>query len=235
MLLARRLLAALGGVLLLAGRALAEQAPGPPAIVVAGEATVRAAPDRAFVTLAVETRDPSPTESQAQAARAMDAVRKKLRDAGVTDADVRTLAYDVQLEFDYDKGKRRVLGYLTRNMIEVRLDEIERVGKIIDLTVGAGATAVTGVRFDLKERADLEREALRRAVADGRARADAAAVGAGVTVASILRIEEQRGFDDGPRPLAMEMRAAAQDAPETPITAGEIEIRARVTLTAAIQ
>lgn len=214
----------------------ADDAPPQPAIVVNGEAVVQATPDRAFVTVSVESRDKNPGAAQKQTATAMDAVRKKLAQTGVKDDQIRTIAYDLQLEFDFDKGRQVPRGYVARDTIEVRLDDITLVGAVIDASVGAGATNIGGVRFDLKDRDTLEREALKKAVADGRARADAAAAGAGVTVASVLRIEEQRMFAPPPGPAPMMMRvAAAEAAPPTQIDAGQIEIRARVTLTAALR
>lgn len=214
----------------------ADDAATPPAIVVNGEAVVQATPDRAFVSVSVESRDKNPGTAQKQTATAMDAVRKKLQQVAVKDDQIRTTAYDLQLEFDYDKGRQIPRDYLARHMIEVRLDDVTQVGSIIDASVGAGATSIGGVRFDLKERDTLEREALKKAVADGRARAEAAAAGAGVTVASIVRIEEQRMFAPPPGPIPMMMKAAAAEAaPPTQIDAGEIELRARVTLTAALR
>ena len=221
---------------LAAAPARADDAPPQPAIVVSGEAVVQATPDRAFVTVSVESRDKNPGAAQKQTATAMDAVRKKLAQTGVKDDQIRTLAYDLQLEFDFDKGRQVPRGYVARDTIEVRLDDITLVGAVIDASVGAGATNIGGVRFDLKDRDTLEREALKKAVADGRARADAAAAGAGVTVASVLRIEEQRMFSPPPGPAPMMMRvAAAEAAPPTQIHAGQIEIRAHVTLTAALR
>ena len=89
-----------------------------------------------------------------------------------------------------------------------------------------------GIRFDVRNRETLEREALRQAVADARARADAAATGAGRTIDSVVRIEEV-GVPDFPRPM---MRMAAQDAAvSTPIAPSTIEIHARVTLTASLR
>jgi uncharacterized protein YggE len=216
--------------------ARADDAPPQPAIVVSGEAVVQATPDRAFVTVSVESRDKNPGAAQKQTATAMDAVRKKLAQTGVKDDQIRTLAYDLQLEFDFDKGRQVPRGYVARDTIEVRLDDITLVGAVIDASVGAGAPNLGGVRFDLTDRDTLEREALKKAVADGRARADAAAAGAGVTVASVLRIEEQRMFSPPPGPAPMMMRvAAAEAAPPTQIDAGQIEIRAHVTLTAALR
>jgi uncharacterized protein YggE len=213
-----------------------DDSPPPPAIVVNGEAVVQATPDRAFVTVSVESRDRNPGEAQRKTAAAMEAVRKKLGQTGVKDDQLRTIAYDLQLEFDWEKGRQIPRDYVARDMVEVRLDDVTQVGTIIDAAVGAGATNIGGVRFDLKEREALEREALKRAVADGRARADAAATGAGVTVASVLRIEEQRVFSPPPAPMPMMMKAAAAEAaPPTQIDAGQIELRAQVTLTAGLR
>jgi uncharacterized protein YggE len=92
---------------------------------------------------------------------------------------------------------------------------------------------VSGVRFDLKDRAVVEREALALAITDARARADAAARAAGTSVDRIIRIDEHRGSSDSPRPMVMAMRQSA--GAEPPITPGELEISVSVTLTAAIK
>jgi uncharacterized protein YggE len=90
------------------------------------------------------------------------------------------------------------------------------------------------VRFELKERAAVEREALRLAVVDARGRADALAAGAGRTVDRVLRIDDTR-----PPPIVpvrQEMTAArASDVAPTPIEPATIEIRAHVVLTVAIK
>jgi uncharacterized protein len=113
------------------------------------------------------------------------------------------------------------------------VDAVERTGEIIDALVQAGATSVDRVRFDVKDRAALEREALRLAVVDARARADAAAAGAGRTVDRVLRIDDSRQ-PEYPKPMMMAARTAA-DAATTPVEAGSIEIRATVVLTVTIK
>jgi uncharacterized protein len=102
--------------------------------------------------------------------------------------------------------------------------------------VTAGATNVSSIRFDLKDRTGAEREAVRLAVADARARADAAADGAGARVSKVLRIEETSDRNvPPPVPMMRMAEARVAAAPETPVAAGEIEVRAMVTLTAAIE
>jgi uncharacterized protein len=207
-----------------------------PVVVVTGEGVVKAAPDQAWVTLTAESRSKNPKDAQAQNANAMSAIQQKLAAAGFPKDVVRTLSYDLQLESDWVNGRQVPRGYVARNTIEVRLDDITRVGEVIDISVTSGATAVHGVRFDLKQRDALEREALKRATADARARADAAASGAGATIGRVVRVEEPAGRAyPPPQPMMMMREAAAADRAQTPVVAGEIEIRVSVVLTATLK
>lgn len=85
-------------------------------------------------------------------------------------------------------------------------------------------------------REKLEREALRRAVTDARARAEAMATAAGRTLDRIVRVEERGLAVPPPIPLLRD-RAQLAAAPEAapPITTGQIDIRAEVTLTAVLK
>ena len=227
-------------VTLAPARAVAQAPPTPretPVIVTTGEGVVKTAPDRVWVSIAAESRARNPREAQRANADAMTAVLGRLKAAGVPADAIRTSGYDLQPEFDYSDGRQTLRGYVARNAIEVRVDDIARVGEILDVAVGSGATSVSGVRFDLKDRTGVEREALKRAVADARARGDAAASGAGVAIDRVLRIEEQRAVLPEPRPMMMmrreSMAADASSAP--PITPGELEVRVLVTMTASIR
>jgi uncharacterized protein len=203
-------------------------------VVTNGEATVRQAPDRAFVIIAVEARAKSPRDAQRQNADAMTAVQQRLAAARVAKEAIRTLGYDLEQEFDFIQGRRVPREFVARNSIEVRVDEIPRVGELLDVAVQGGATSISGVRFDIQERDKVEREALRLAVVDARARAEAAVAGAGRASDRIIKIEDSREI--GPVPIArpMMMKAAEAAAP-TPVEPGLVEIRARVTLTASMR
>lgn len=203
-----------------------------PVVVTSGSATVRRAPDRAFATIAVETRARNPRDAQKQNADTAAQMMQRLSQARVGHDAVRTLAFNLEQEFETVPTGRIPRDFVARNTIEVRVDDISRVGEIIDILVRGGATSVSGVRFDIQNRAGAEQEALRLAVADARSRADAAAAGAGLGVDRVLRIEDHR--DGGimpPRPMVM---ARAVEA-TTPIEPGLIEIQANVTLTVSLK
>jgi uncharacterized protein YggE len=220
----------------LAGGAMAQE-PAPhqvPTIVTVGEALVRRAPDQGFVTAAVESRSKSPREAQRQNADAMTALQQRVAAMGIPREAMRTLGYSIQQDVDFVNGRRVPRGYLARNALEIRVDNVERLGEVLDGVVEAGATSVNDVRFDLRDRQAAEREALRMAVADARARADAAAAGANRAVDRVLKIED--GVQPAPSPRPMMMAAASREVrADTPIEAGTIEIRARVTLTVSIK
>ena len=223
-------------LLLAPGAASAQQipTPEPPVVVTSGEGLVQAAPDRAWITIAAESRAGNPRDAQRRNGDAMTPVIDKLRAAGIPADAIRTIGYDLQQEWDFVNNQRVSRGYVARNTIDVRVDSIERVGELLEMAVGSGATSVGGVRFDLKNRARLERDALRLAVEDARGRAEAAAAGAGRSIDRILRIDAQSSGAPVPLPrVAMLREQPASEAP--PIAAGQMEIRAQVTVTSALK
>lgn len=216
------------------GQPPAPQAPVP-VIVAQGTGEVRAVPDVAYVALGVDQQAKTPKEAQAATAKIMTAIQQRLLESGVTKEAIRTTALDVQAQFDWVNGRQVPRGYLSRHHVEVRVDDVSRAGDVLDLAVGAGGTSVQGVRFDLKARTALEREALTKAVADGRARADAMAAGAGTSVVGVIRVEEGARYG-GPEPVMMRMAAQADAAaPAPPVAPGETVIRATVTVTARVK
>jgi hypothetical protein len=210
-------------------------APDTPVIVTTGEAITKVVPDRAWVTVTSESRARSPREAQKRNAAAMSSVMQQLKTAGLAAEAIRTTSIDLQPEFDYANGRQTLRGYVARNSVEVRVDALARLGEILDLAVGSGASSLGGIRFDLQDRDAAERDALKRAVADARQRAEAAAAGAGVRIDRIVRIEEHRpSVIPPPRPVMRAMRAEQLQV-ETPVAPGELEIEATVTLTVAIR
>lgn len=213
--------------------AQAPAAPEGPVVVTSGSAFVSRAPDRAFVTVATETRAPGPVEAQRKNAEAMTAVQARLKSAGIPTDAVRTTSYNLREDSDFVQGKRVPRGYVVTSAIEVRTDDLERLGALLDAVVASGANAINQVRFDLKNRAAVEREALALAVADARAKAEAAARGAGLAIGEILRVDAQDVRAPRPFPVAA-MGVAGGVAADSPIAAGELEVHAQVTVTARL-
>ena len=226
---------AVAAMLATAAPAASQETAAAPAIVTTGESVVRRAPDVAYLTMAVESRAGSPRDAQRQNADTMAAVQKALASASVPRDALKTVAAWLDQQFDNVNGRRVSRGYVARNTLEVRVDEVGRAGELADVAVQAGATSLSGVRFDLKDRAGAERDAVRLAVENARDRAEAAAMGAGRNVDRVLRIEDSRAESIGPRSMALVAGARAGNEPATNFEPGLIEIAARVTLTVSMK
>ena len=207
--------------------------PEPPSVVVSGEGVVTAVPDQAWVRIGAESRSKVSKEAQSRNAEAMTAVQQKMTALGIAKDAIRTIAIDLQMEYDYANGRQTPRGYVARNTIEVRVDDFAKLGDVLDAAVGSGATNLHGLRFDVKRRDALEREALQLAVANAMGRAEALAAGAKRTLDRVIRIEES-SVGRGPEMPVMAMRMKAEDA-STPVAAGELEIRAQVRVIVALK
>jgi uncharacterized protein YggE len=227
-------------LLLTAAPAFAQQPPAPPeppVVVTSGEGVIEVVPDRAWITVTAESRAGNARDAQKRNVDAMTPVLDKVKAAGVPAEAIKTVGYDLQQEWDYVNNRRISRGYVARNTVEIRVDNVERVGELLEIAVGSGATSVGGIRFDVKDRDKLEADALRLAVAEARRLADAAAAGAGRTIERVQRIDAQRMGGPVPMPRVAYAReqAAAADSAAPPISAGQIEIRAHVTLTSVLK
>lgn len=229
-------LALLALVLLRPAPVAAQATPSPSVVVMQGSGVVRRAPDQALVRIGAESTAPSPKAAQQATATAMAGVMAQLTAAGISGDAVRTTAVTVQQEFDYVNGRQVPRGYVSRNAIEVRVDDLARLPQVLDASVAAGATSVQGLEWTLKNHAAAEREAVTLAVADAVARAEAAAAGARRSIEAVLRIEES-GTVMAVRsaPMAVQVGRMQDAVAATPVSMGEIEVRAQVTVTASLR
>lgn len=214
--------------------AFAQNVQEPPSINTQGDATVRQAADLAWVQIAVEARGAKPEDARRQAATAMTSVMTALR-RSVSSDDIKTASFSLEPEMDFSNNRQQIRGYIARNRLEVRVSDLEKLPAVLDASVAGGATSIAGLRFDTQKRETLELQALQTAVEDAMARAEAIARGAKRSLGPIIRISEQRM---SAQPMFRTLAAdsgIAQSRAETPITPGEVEIRAQVSLTVGIR
>jgi uncharacterized protein YggE len=212
----------------------AAQTPEASHITVIGEGVIKATPDQAWVSVGVENRAKVSNDAQQRNAEIMSAVMQKIASFGIPKDAIKTIAIDLQLEFDYANGKQTPRGYVARNTIEVRVDDLLKLGQVLDAAVTSGATTIHGVRFDVRQRDQVETAALQAAVKNGMAKAQSVAGAAGRAIDRVVKIEEQFSGGGVPRPMMRQMEMLAAGA-QTPVAPGELEIRAQVSVTVAIK
>jgi uncharacterized protein YggE len=206
-------------------------------IVTRGQATVKRAPDRAWLTVSTEVRDAKPADARQRSADIMTTIQNALKTAGLPADAVRTTGYSITPEMvnSATGSTGQVRGYAVFNQIEVRVDELDKLPQVIDAVNAPknAALSISGPRFDLRNREGAEQDVLRIAVENALARAQAIATGARRSLGAVLHVDGQNTGTDLPTPRPM-MRATAGQT-STPINPGVIEIHAEVTLTVGIR
>jgi hypothetical protein len=121
----------------------------------------------------------------------------------------------------------RIVGYRATNMLEVRVDDLELLGKIVDAGVNAGANRLEGPDFEIQDDAFARESALVRAVQNAQRKAEVIVGAMRMRLGPVLEVVEDeaqriRLMDRGFRTLGVEAGA--------PVQPGEIRVEAQVTI-----
>lgn len=199
-------------------------------LTVRGSGEVHVAPDRATVRLGLTHQAESAAEAQNEVNRVAGRILEAIRGMGIPEESIRTV--DLNLHAIYASMRQpedqpRIVGYRASNVVEVRTDDLDRVGPIIDAGLQAGANRVEGVQFGLANDEPARREALRRAADDARRKAEALAEALEVRLLEIDEISEE-GVTFPVREV-YQQRTMAMDA-ATPVSPGQLSVNAGVSL-----
>jgi uncharacterized protein YggE len=189
-----------------------------------GEASV--APDLAIVSFAVSGDGKELASTRDDVNIRSSAVLAKLREIGLADGDFNAPDVAIHPQYDYRKGQR-LTGYRVVRGVTARVRDLERLGAVLDGVVAAGANEVHGAQMTSSDPSASEHEALGKAVAAARAKAEAIASAAGVALGPVARIEEEP--DHGPPMPKGRMMAVAESA-DVPIevVAGDLTVTRRI-------
>jgi uncharacterized protein YggE len=195
-----------------------------------GTGTVLAAPDEAVLTVTVETEAEQAAPAADENAKKMQAVVDRLKSEGLSDDALETSAVSVfPVEEFTPEGQSRVRSYRAQNTMRVTITKLDTVATLYSAVVEAGANNVQGPEWRLSDNSVAVQEALRKAVASARGKAEALAQAADAGVGDIVSLREE-----GSVPVPFFDQAAARAAvPEGDVAVPPIE-QQQLTVTATI-
>ncbi len=197
-------------------------------IIMSGHGEVHGQPDSATLSAGVSADAPAAAAALATAKKDMQQVLAALKKLGVADKDIQTRNFSVHPQYANGNGEApRVTGYQVSNQVEVRLQDLGKLGPALDALVAARANQINSVNFSIRDSATLLAEARTAAVADARAKAETFAKAAGVTLGAVLSINETG--NGGPRPVVFASQLARVES--VPVALGEETIGADVIIT----
>lgn len=203
---------------------------------VSGQGVVMVKPDIATISFGVITRNKDPKLAQTENAQLMDKVMKRLAALNVKPEDIKTVGYYINPEINYDNAarKERIVGYMVTNQVQLTVRDITKAGQVLDEVVQEGVNNANGIQFGVSEgkRVQFYHQALEAALKSAKDKANVMAKAMEIEIGKPKRIVE----DGGEAPVIRRekmydaIKAIAAE-PSTPISTGELEIRASVGLT----
>lgn len=207
-----------------AGSEIAEERP---TLDVTGVGEVWTAPNEAVLALGVraeaETADGAYDAAAERAAAVVQAIGRQ-----VSEERIGTRRLSLEPKFEYTSGRSKLVGYVAFTMLEIRVDEPDAVGSVLDAAVAAGANDAVGVSWVVEDDDAVAREALAAAVADARANAELVAADLGMRLGDPLDVTVRDQGGGIPPVLYERGMTMADEGVGMPVLAGEQIWRAEV-------
>jgi len=204
-------------------------------LTVNGKGETSAAPDVAYLNLAVETTAKSASQAVRENAEKTNSVMEAIKAKLGENDKVSTAGYNLSPIHEYNNqtNKSEFKGYRASNQIVAEVHDLKQIGAIIDTTAEAGLNNIQGLRFDTTKSAGLRKKALAEAVKDAQATARVLADAAGVKITRILQLSPSYDY---PAPVYRDFAMAKEaSAAPTPIEPGDLTINATVSIVFEIE
>ena len=198
-------------------------------ITVVGTGSASAVPDEAEWSFGVHSQAETAAAAMNEAAAASKRIVSTLKDAGIKGEDLRTES--VSLYPQQDVMGQNITGYSASSTVHATM-QISKAGQIIDRVVTAGANEIYGPTLRVSDSNEQYAQAVDEAFDDARARAEAVARKAGVSLGAPIAIVEGGG---GGMPIPYYGRTLqAEGAMDLEIEPGQQDIQAVLSVTFAI-
>ena len=208
-------------------------------IFVSGTGSVSVSPDTAILSLGVQARGDTVAEARSDAAEAMTAIVDVLRSQEVEQNDIRTRSLRINPVYDYREDRPELTGFEVANNVSVIVRDLDSVGDIIDGVAGAGGDLIRihDINFTIDDPSPFQAELREKAIADATAKAQHLATLAGVTLGPAIAIREGGRAAPIPQGVFTDSAMTMEEATafDTPISAGQTELRLTVSMAFAIE
>lgn len=206
-------------------------------IVVTGNGSVRVEPDSATVQLGVEYTGKTAQLAQSENAKVMKEVMDAVEKAGIKKNKIMTSNFNIWPEIKYEQNQPpKTVGYRCSNQVNISIEDLTLISKVIDAGIAAGSNNVAGLQFARKDDQEFKKLALSKAVQEAASKAQAIATAAGLKIKGIGTIVEGGSVVTQPFGNQMKAMAAVNDGgSETPVSPGLIDIRGSVSITYLVE
>ena len=183
-------------------------------IHVTGTGFAEVAPDRATIRMSIIAREPALAVAQKAAADVVNNVLGMTDRMDIDRDQVDTTGASVRPNYRWNREKeeQELLGYIAERQIVVEIEDLDKLGAVVEGAVKAGVNQVSAPQLISSKRRDTYRLALRAAADDARANAMQLADALGARLGQVISINAGSAAPPPPVPRAVGMRAMAAES-----------------------
>jgi uncharacterized protein YggE len=218
-------------------------------ITVNGAGTVETAPDKALLNLAVNNQATTAAQAASDNANTMSQVIQAILglsslSPGITKNDITTTDYSLTPVYSQPNNNcytaspsqqqpvicttttQQLIGYAVRNAIQVTVKDMTSIGRVLDAATQSGANEVGGITFTFTDGtyADLQKQALQKAVQDASNQAQTMASALGVHITGVVSVTPAYLY----QPYMNTKLNTASSGTSTPIQIGTLQVTVNV-------
>jgi uncharacterized protein YggE len=205
--------------------------PAPDTVTAIGTGTGSAAPDTAQISLGATFSARNRTAAQDGASKIAAAIIAAVKGAGIDEKDIQT--GQVSLNPRYNSSGSTVTGYDAFQSIDIETKSLDKVSAAISAATAAGATNVSGPQFSLSDTNAARVDAIGKAMADAKTRAEAIAKASGRTLGRVISVTEAPVSQVSP--IYDTARASSTKSVPVPIEPGQVDATTQLTVIFALQ
>jgi uncharacterized protein YggE len=197
---------------------------------VSGTGRVSLVPDIATINIGVRTEAEEVNDALKGNTSQANAIAEVLKDLGIAEEDIQTSNFNVYPSERYNPMTGEVEGryFVVENTVSVKVRDLSSLGDVLTAVVEAGANNIYGISFNVEDREAAVAEARELAIKDAKAKAEAIAEAAGVSLGELLSINVY----EGSAPITyFDAKGGAYAESSVPISAGTLTIVIEANLT----
>lgn len=198
-------------------------------VTVTGEAEAHLVPDRAILSIGVQTEGLDVAEIKAANDKRTRGIVDAVRALGIPTKDIQTDRLTIEPVYDYKDGRQELLRYRMYNVVTIRINDLSKVEMVVNAGIAKGSNVLNGLVFE-SSKEQAVRDSLRiEATKDARRKASDLAQAAGAHVGRVITLSENASYNNPAyerRTYMKAMSSAADDG--TPVEGGELTIRSTI-------
>ena len=200
-------------------------------LTVTGTGTSTVTPDKASITIGVQTTDESSKTVQDQNSKSVNNVIDALLEEGIEKKNITTSSFDLYANYDYSEDGNELTGYTATTMLTIKDLSIDDVGELVDKAADAGVNMMNGISYYYSKNEDAYDEALEAALDRAAEKAQKIAAQKDCKVGRLISITEgtESASTGDAKSTAASQEETADAAME--VLPGENSVTATVTVT----